>query len=188
MLDSIDTKTLVGLRDRALIATMVFSFARIGAVTSLTVANVFTQNRRLHLRLLEKRGTLHTMPCHHTLEAYLVAYLDRAQLWGKPDAPVFQTVARNGERPSDADRRLSGRPMPQVTAWSMVRRRAKAAGIATLIGNHTFRATGITAYLKNGGTLEKAKAMAAHRSARTTQLYDRRSDETTLDEVEKIQI
>jgi site-specific recombinase XerD len=188
LLDSIDARTLVGLRDRALIATMVFSFARIGAVTSLTVANVFTQDRRLHLRLLEKRGTLHTMPCHHTLEAYLVTYMDRAQLWLKPDMPVFQTFLRSGQRAKDADRQLSGRALPQVTAWSMVRRRAKDAGIATLIGNHTFRATGITAYLKNGGTLERAKAMAAHRSARTTQLYDRRSDETTLDEVEKIQI
>ena len=70
----------------------------------------------------------------------------------------------------------------------MVRRRAQAAGIATRIGNHTFRATGITAYLKNGGTLEKAAAMANHASTRTTQLYDRRRDELSLDEVEHILI
>ena len=59
-----------------------------------------------------------------------------------------------------------------------------AAGIATKIGNHTFRATGITAYLKNGGTLENAAAMANHASTRTTQLYDRRSDQVSLDEIE----
>ena len=67
-------------------------------------------------------------------------------------------------------------------------RRARAAGIATRIGNHTFRATGITAYLKNGGTLEKAAAMANHVSSRTTQLYDRWQDELSLDEVERVLI
>ncbi len=70
----------------------------------------------------------------------------------------------------------------------MVRRRAEAAGIGTKAGNHTFRATGITAYLRNGGTLEQAAAMANHASTRTTQLYDRRRDEMSLDEVERILI
>jgi integrase len=70
----------------------------------------------------------------------------------------------------------------------MVRRRALAAGIATRIGNHSFRATGITAYLKNGGTLEKAAVMANHASTRTTQLYDRRRDDISLDEVELIRV
>ena len=70
----------------------------------------------------------------------------------------------------------------------MVRRRAAAVGIATAIGNHSFRATGITAYLKNGGTLERAATMANHASTRTTQLYDRRSDDLTLDEVERVLI
>ncbi len=70
----------------------------------------------------------------------------------------------------------------------MIQRRALGAGIETKIGNHTFRATGITAYLKNGGTLERAALMANHASTRTTQLYDRRSDEISLDEVERVLI
>lgn len=70
----------------------------------------------------------------------------------------------------------------------MIRRRAAAAGIATKVGNHSFRATGITAYLKNGGTLENAAAMANHASTRTTQLYDRRRDAISLDEVERIRV
>ena len=70
----------------------------------------------------------------------------------------------------------------------MIGRRARAAGIETKVGNHTFRATGITAYLKNGGTLERAATMANHASTRTTQLYDRRSDDVSLDEVERILI
>jgi integrase/recombinase XerD len=70
----------------------------------------------------------------------------------------------------------------------MIRRRAKAAGIKTKIGNHTFRATGITAYLKNGGKLEIAQQIAAHESSQTTGLYDRRDDDVNLDEVERISI
>ena len=72
--------------------------------------------------------------------------------------------------------------------YAMIGRRAAAAGIATKLGNHSFRATEITAYLKNGGTLEKAAAMANHASTRTTQLYDRRRDEMSLDEVERIRV
>ena len=78
--------------------------------------------------------------------------------------------------------------MSQADAWRMIRRRAKTAGIKAPIGCHTFRATGITAYLENGGTLEHAQAMAAHESPRTTKLYDRTGDEITLDEVERISI
>ena len=75
----------------------------------------------------------------------------------------------------------------QANAYAMIRRRAAAAGIETRVGNHSFRATGITAYLKNGGTLEHAAAMANHASTRTTQLYDRRQ-EVSLTEVERIRL
>ena len=73
-----------------------------------------------------------------------------------------------------------------MNAYELVRRRAAAAGIATKIGNHSFRATGITVFRKLGGSLENAALMANHASTRTTQLYDRRSDDVTLDEVERI--
>ena len=78
--------------------------------------------------------------------------------------------------------------MAQPDVWRMIRRRAKKAGIKTQIGCHSFRATGITNYLENGGTLEKAQAMANHESPRTTKLYDRTRDQITLDEVERIAI
>ena len=78
------------------------------------------------------------------------------------------------------------RPGADVNAYAMIQRRAKSGGITTRVGNHTFRATGVTAYLKNGGTLERAAQMANHASTRTTQLYDRRAEEVTLDEVERI--
>jgi integrase len=78
--------------------------------------------------------------------------------------------------------------MSQPDAYRMIARRARTAGIRTRIGNHSFRATGITEYLKNGGKLEIAQQMAAHESARTTGLYDRRDDAVSLDEVERIAI
>src|SRR5208337_715110 len=83
---------------------------------------------------------------------------------------------------------LTDKPMNRVDAWRMIQRRAADLGTRVRIGCHTFRATGITAYLEAGGTLENAQAMAAHESPRTTKLYDRTGDEITLDEVERITI
>ncbi|UOK73986.1 tyrosine-type recombinase/integrase [Ancylobacter polymorphus] len=181
LLDAIDVTTPIGLRDRALIGLMVYSFARVGAALSMKVEDVYVQNRRLWVRLHEKGGKRHEMPCHHNLEIYLHAYIDGCGLAVDPRGPLFRTIGRGtGE--------LTESPLPQANAYAMIGRRAAAAGIATKVGNHTFRATGITAYLKNGGTLERAAAMANHSSTRTTQLYDRRSDEVTLDEVERVLI
>jgi integrase len=99
----------------------------------------------------------------------------------RPRGPLFRTIGRG----TDA---LTATPLPQANAYAMIRRRTGGADIATKIGNHTFRASGITAYLKNGGTLENAANMANHVSTRTTQLYDRRRDDVSLDEVERILI
>jgi integrase len=170
------------LRDRALIGLMVYSFARIGAATAMKVEDVFTQQRRLWVRLQEKGGKPHAMPCHHNLETYLHAYIEGCGLALDPKGPLFRTVGRR------SGGQLTKTALPSDSAYQMVGRRAAAAGIETRIGNHTFRATGITAYLKNGGTLEKAAAMANHASTRTTQLYDRRRDEMSLDEVERVVI
>ena len=190
LLDAINASTIVGLRDRALIATMVYTFARIGAVTRLKREDVFVQQRRMWLRLHEKRGKRQDVPCHHTLEAYLADYLAAGTLI-EPAAWLFQTCDRatvEGDVAPKRQWRLSGRPMSQPIAWAMVRRRAADAGIDTAVCNHTFRATGITTYLKNGGTIERAAVIAGHASTRTTQLYDRRPDDVTLDEIERIQI
>ena len=181
LIDGIAITTLVGLRDRALIGLMVFSFARIGAALGMRVEDVFTQNRRLWVRLREKGGKAHAMPCHHNLETYLLAYIEGAGLAEDPKGPLFRTIGRGTGL-------LTRTPLPQANAYAMIGRRTAAAGIATKLGNHSFRATGITAYLKNGGTLEKAAQMANHASTRTTQLYDRRHEELSLDEVERIRV
>ena len=90
--------------------------------------------------------------------------------------------------PSTATARLTDRPMHRIDAWRMIKRRAQAIGLPEEICNHTFRATGITAYLENGGTIEHAQQIANHESPKTTKLYDRTSDQITLDEVERIVI
>ena len=181
LLDSIDVSTLVGLRDRALIAVMTFAFARIGAVVAMRVEDYFPNGKRWWVRLHEKGGKRHEMPAHHNLEAYLDAYIEAAKIRDDGKAPLFRSAAgRTGA--------LTERPMHRVDAWRMVQRRAADLGTRVRIGCHTFRATGITAYLEAGGTLENAQAMAAHESPRTTKLYDRTADEITLDEVERITI
>jgi site-specific recombinase XerD len=179
LLDAIPTDSLVGLRDRALIGVMVYTFARINAVLGMKVKDYFVQGRRGWVRLHEKGGKEHEVPCHHTLERFLDEYIEAAGLAGDADSPLFRSVGRKTGR---------GEALWQQDAYRMIQRRAAAAGIATKIGNHTFRATGITAYLKNKGTLEHAQTIANHSSPRTTKLYDRRSDEISLDEVEKILI
>ena len=181
LLDSIDTSTVVGLRDRALISVMTFAFARIGAVVAMRVEDYYPKGKRWWVRLHEKGGKRHEMPAHHTLEAYLDTYIEAAGLRDGGKAPLFRSAAgRTGM--------LTEKPMNRVDAWRMIQRRAAGLGLRVNIGCHTFRATGITAYLEAGGTLENAQAMAAHESPRTTKLYDRTGDEITLDEVERITI
>jgi site-specific recombinase XerD len=181
LLNSIDTSSVVGLRDRALIALMIYTFARVGAALKMRVEDAYVQGRRTWVRLHEKGGKEHEMPCHHNLDDYLHAYLDGAAIGDESKSYLFRTsVGRSGQ--------LSERPMTQTDVYRMIGRRAAAAGIRTKIGCHSFRATGITQYLKGGGRLEVAQQMANHESARTTGLYDRRNDQVSLDEVERIMI
>jgi integrase len=158
---------------------LIYSFARISAALSMRVEDYFPQGKRWWLRLHEKGGKNHEMPVHHSLEAYLDEYVRATGINEDKKGPLFRAAkAKNGG--------LSERPLDRKRAFDMIQRRAKAAGVATQIGCHTFRATGITIYLTNGGTLEKAQMMAAHSSPRTTKLYDRTSDAVSLDEVERV--
>lgn len=180
LLDSIDTSTLLGLRDRALIGLMVYTFARVGAAIGMRVEDVYAQGPRTWVRLYEKGGKEHEMPCHHNLDEYMHAYTDAAGLVDRKGYLFRTSTGRSGT--------LTETPMTQADVFRMIRRRALAAGLDTLIGCHTFRATGITEYLRNGGKLEIAQQMANHESARTTGLYNRRNDLVNLNEIERIVI
>jgi site-specific recombinase XerD len=181
LLDSIDAVSVVGLRDRALIAVMTYTFARVGAAVAMRVEDFYVQGRRAWVRLHEKGGKRNEIPAHHNLADYLEQYIAAAKIADDRKGPLFRGArGQKGE--------LGTAALGQSDVYRMIGRRAKHAGIATEICCHSFRATGITAYLKNGGRLEIAQQMAGHESARTTGLYDRRGDEIALDEVERIAI
>jgi integrase len=177
LLDSIPTDSLQGLRDRALIAVMLFSFARVSAVVGMRGSDFYENGRRHWFRFLEKGGKHHEVPVHHKAQDYLHDYLEKVRL--RPQEPLFQTF--RGDNPT-------GRAMSRREAHNMIRRRATAAGINAPVSPHSFRAAGITIYLENGGTLETAQKIAAHESPRTTKLYDRTNDQLTLDEIERIAV
>ena len=172
--------TIAELRDRALIGVMVYSFARIGAVLGMNVEDYYQRGKRWWLRLHEKGGKHHEVPSHPKLERYLDAYLAVTKIADRKGEPLFRSLDRR--------HRLTGRRLTAREALAMIKRRARAADLGEAICCHTFRATGITNYLENQGTLEKAQAIAAHASPRTTKLYDRTRDQVDLGEIEKIQI
>lgn len=181
LLDSIGTDTLIGLRDRALIGLMVFSFARVSAAVSMRVDDFFSQGKTWFFRLHEKGGKRNDVIAHHKAESYLDAYLDAAGIRGEGKSPLFRSIPRHSTA-------VSPKAMSRTDALRMVYRRAKAAGLDTRVCNHTFRATGITNYLEQGGQLDVAQEMAGHESSRTTGLYDRREGKVTRTEVERISI
>ena len=179
LLVSIDAGQVVCLRDRALIGLMTYSFARVGAVVGMSVSDYYQNGKKWWIRLHGKGGKFHEMPVHHSAEEYLGAYPDAAGIRDQPKAPLFRTT-------QGLSRFLTSNGLQPREALTMIKRRAKDAGLSATVCNHTFRATGITAYLANGGTVENAQAVAAHESPRTTKLYDQRSDQISLDEIERI--
>jgi integrase len=129
----------------------------------------------------EREGAEEPTAIKFNAEAYLDAYISAADISEDPKSPLFRTATgKSGD--------LTENPMTRRDVLRMVKRRSRAAGLSERVSCHTFRATGITAYLDNGGTIENAQAIAAHESPRTTKLYDRTGDEITLDEIERILI
>ena len=147
----------------------------------LKVEDYFPLKKRWWLRLHEKNGKVNEMGCHHKLEQFLDDYIAAAGIAEDKKAPLFRAAIGR-------TRKLSNKPMSRVDAWYMVRRRAKDAGVEAAIGNHSFRANGITDYLENGGDINIAKRMAGHSNIKTTELYDRRGDEVSFSEIEKVGI
>jgi integrase/recombinase XerD len=180
LLDSIDMSTIVGLRDRAMIAVMVYNFGRVSATVTMNVEDYYRQGTQGRFRLHEKGSILHSVPAHHNADAYVNEYLQAGEHAQEKKAPLFLSVNRIWK--------LNGRRLHRLEALAMVKRRARKAGLSPAISCHTFRATGITAYLENNGTIEYAQELAAHESPKMTKLYDRTNDQVSLDEIEKIVI
>ena len=175
ILDRIDLSTLAG-------GVLVFSFARITAAVSMRIADYYTRGRRSFFPLHEKGGRYNRVPAHHLAQEYVDANLGAAELGEDRKGSLFRACAVGRQD------RLENRAMSRATALRMIKRRARQAGLPAEICAHSFRGTGITEYLRNGGDLEVAARIAGHESTRTTQLYNRIQDEISLDEIERIHI
>jgi site-specific recombinase XerC len=181
LLDSISDKELIGIRDRALLGLMVFSFARISAVLGMNVDDFYKNQGRYWVRLHEKGGKFHEIPVHRAAESFVRGYIKACRLDSNGKVPLFQTMR-------GFSKELSGKRLHRTEALAMIKRRVKAAGLSSKVSCHSFGASGITAYLESGGSLENAQAIAAHESPRTTKLHDRRSEKLVAEEIDRIKI
>ena len=187
LLDSIDTSKVSGLRDRALIGVMVYSFARIGATLKMNRGDYRVSGKKATFRLHEKGGKFNELPAHHLAELYLDEYLAAAKMiHAKKDMPLFLRMDRKRKLRKKWDKSPDEVRLNRREALAMVKRRAKRAGLPDDICNHTFRGTGITTYLRNGGDRSKAAQIAGHASEKTTALYDRRNQEVERSEIERV--
>lgn len=176
LLNAIAGHRPIDLRDRALVSVMVYTFGRVGAVLGMKAEDYFVEQRHHWFRLHEKGGKRHEVPAHPEARRAVEEWLAAAP--AAPGVFVFRTFDRQG--------RVTRSPLGPSDALRLIKRRARQAGLSPAICCHSLRATGITNYLAHGGTLEKAQAIAAHESPRTTKLYDRTSDTLTVEEIERI--
>ncbi|MBN4056416.1 tyrosine-type recombinase/integrase [Rhodothermus sp. AH-315-K08] len=174
---------VIALRDRAITASMLYTFGRVSAVAGLRLRDYVQMGHRTWgLCLQEKNGNYLEIPSHHVLDEYLAEYIEAAGIASDRDLPLFRAAA--------PDRRLTDRPLKQTHVFRMIRRRAAHVGIAPdRICCHSFRATGITIYLCNGGDLATAQTIAGHASINTTrQFYDHTDNAVLKNEIERIRI
>jgi integrase/recombinase XerD len=185
ILASIDTSHVVGKRDRALLAILAYTFARVSTVTRLHVKDYFEADCHFVVRFTEKSGKKIEIPVHHKLKEILDLYLEASGLKSQPDAFLFPVTAGQ-------TRRLTTKPMTRIGAARMLQRRLDKAGLASFYTAHSFRSSGITNFLENGGTLEVAQRIAGHADSRTTKLYrttnlhDSREHKLSVEDVEHI--
>lgn len=182
LLDAPDPNTLKGKRDRALLAVLFYAWVRASAAAGLEVRDYQQQGRRTFLRFREKGGKVHEVPAHHHAQDLLDIYIRSAgiDLMDKTQQrlPLFRTLDRR--------RNLSDNALRRQDVTKLLKRYALEARLPHAFSAHSARATGITTYLDNGGTLEVAQDIAGHADSRTTRLYDRTKDKVTLSEVERV--
>lgn len=178
LFQSIGDEKLIDLRDRALIGVMAYTFARVSAACRLTASDYIDLGRQTYLRIKEKGGVEREIPCHPSLAEYLDAWIGTSGVVGA--SPLFPTFS------GSAHDQLSERAITRDECLQMVKRRLKQAGLPTLFSNHSFRATGITTFLENGGQLEVAQRIAGHADSRTTKGYDRRATRLELSEIVRV--
>jgi integrase/recombinase XerD len=182
LLASLHTSTVVGLRDRAIIAILVYTAARAGAVSSLRRGSFYHAGDQWMLHFEEKGGKSREIPVRHDLEQILFAYINASGVCDAPKhSPLFRTAYRKTGR-------LTEHGMYVVDICRMVKRRLRDAGLPSLVSPHSFRVTTITDLLEQGIALEDVQRLVGHADPRTTRLYDRRTKRITRNIVERISI
>ena len=181
LLDSVKTDRIVGLRDRAVIGTLIYTAVRVGAVARLRLRDFTHEDSQWMLRFEEKGGKSRGIPVRHDLEHFLLEYLDAARLRSDAHGPLFRTAAgRSG--------RLTETQISAVDICRMVKRRIKDAGLSARLSPHSFRVTTITDLLEQGVPIEDVQHLVGHADLRTTRLYDRRQKKITRNIVERISV
>ena len=183
LLASIDDSRLVGLRDKAAIAVLIYTAARVGAVARLRIADFVDGGNQYHLRFKEKGGKAREIPVRHDLQQLLIRLFEARHVTtpSSRSDPLFPSaIRRTGE--------LTARGMSPDDMSRMVRRRLKDAGLPNRLTAHSFRVATITDLLSQGVPLEDVQNLAGHADPRTTRLYDRRSRRVTRNIVERISI
>jgi site-specific recombinase XerD len=178
LLKSVDVSNLVGLRDRAILAVLVYTAARVGAVAKLTMKSLKHDGTQYSLRFSEKGGKAREIPVRHDLELILRGYIEAA---GITEGPLFRTAVRR-------TRRLTTKAMSGIDICRMMKRRLKAAGLPDQFSPHSFRVATVTDLLEQNVPLEDVQHLAGHADPRTTRLYDRRRRKVTRNIVERISI
>jgi len=180
LFDSFDTTKLSDIRDRAIISIMAYSFTRVGAISKMKVKDYYIQGNK-QLLILTEKGTVETIKiAHHKIVEYLDEYLKLADIQDERDSPLFRSLF------SKSGSELTDKRLYPNSIWKMIKKRCRLAGLPYEITCHSFRGTGITNYLSNGGDIEVCAEMATHSDIRTTQVYDHREDIVDKSEVEKI--
>ncbi|APW64289.1 Tyrosine recombinase XerD (plasmid) [Paludisphaera borealis] len=183
LLASVDTGHVVGLRDRAVLATLAYTACRAGAAAKLRLGDFQHDGSQSVLRFQEKGGKSREIPVRHDLDGFIRAYVEAAGVGGQPkDSPLFR-AAVNG-----TSRTLTGNPLTSKRICELVKRRLKDAGLPSRLSPHSFRVAAITDLLTQGVPLEDVQYLAGHAEPRTTGLYDRRQKKVTRNIVERISI
>ncbi len=178
LLKSIAVADLVGLRDRAVLAVLAYTAARVGAVAKLTLKSFMSDGSQYTLRFAEKGGKSREIPVRHDLEQFLFAYIQAAKI---AEGPLFRTANRKTKT-------LTKSAMTGIDICRMMKRRLKAAGLPRHFSPHSFRVTTVTDLLEQNVPLEDVQYLAGHSDPRTTRIYDRRRRKVTRNIVERISI
>ncbi len=182
LLQSIDTSNVVGLRDRAAIAILIYTAARVGAVAKLTHADFYSAGDQWMLHFEDKGGKSREIPVRHDLQQIIAEYVDGGGLAGEAkSAPLLRSTWRRSKT-------LTDRRMTANDIGRMLKRRLVAAGLPARLSPHSFRVATITDLLLQGVPIEDVQHLAGHADPRTTGLHDRRQRRVTRNIVERISI